>query len=201
MGRPIMGLKQKQFHFPSRQNELEGSSYLVCPADNSPLLGRVWERSLSAAGKKNEWWEIEWDPVSNWVCHNDSHKTDVHGLNGAQWTVCNLSLKRRKLTNYKLFSGTLFDKTRARDWLVDTKLIQNLPNFQKTRILMKGEKYMCKVYEKMYSKKWKDLKVLIYGISSDVHKRKLVIFSWKFILTFRSPHNRVNISLGGEKKI
>ena len=63
------------------------------------------------------------------------------------------------MTNYKLFSGTFFNKTRARDWLVDTKLIQNLPNFQKTRILREGKNYMCKVYEKIssHSQKWKGL--------------------------------------------
>ena len=65
-------------------------------------MGRVWDLSLSAAGKKNEWWEIDRDRELNWVCHKDGHKTDVHGLNGVQWTICNLSLREEnwQITNY-----------------------------------------------------------------------------------------------------
>ena len=66
-------------------------------------MGRVWDLPLSAAGNKNERWEIDRDRESrNWVCHIDSHKTDVHGLNGVQWTICNLSLKEEnwQITNY-----------------------------------------------------------------------------------------------------
>ena len=45
---------------------------------------------LVSAWNKNEWWDIE-DIESNWIYHKDSHKTAVHGLNGVQWTICNLS--------------------------------------------------------------------------------------------------------------
>ena len=59
------------------------------------------------------------------------------------------------MTNYKLFSGNFFNKTRAREWLVDTKKrIENLPNFQKTEYFLKGKiMYVQGFDKKIVSKK------------------------------------------------